>query len=154
MASSLTVSYTTDETNLLIIRTENVNTGDRLNAAALEKYKMPAEVISAMVETFGWTSGCGVYAFRNRKGRISLSVGVVDMRLDRIMEKLCTSHIIARSFGIGWGPKTALPIDISHLKYGYLLNVIVGCEAKSEVITPLAIEICTNESVTKLTFGN
>ena len=39
------------QTNLLIIRTENVNTGDRLNAAALEKYKMPAEVISAMVET-------------------------------------------------------------------------------------------------------
>ena len=36
------------------------------------------------------------------------------------MEKLCTSHIVARSFGIGLGAKTALPIDISHLKYGYL----------------------------------
>jgi hypothetical protein len=153
MASSLTVSFATKETNLIIIRTENVNTDDRLNAAALEKYKMPAEVVSAMVETPGWAAGCGVYVFRNRKGRISISVGIIDTRLDRIAEKLCTSNIIARSFGIGLGPKMTLPGVINHLKYAYLLNIISGCEAKHGANTHLSVEVCANEAANNLSFG-
>lgn len=137
MASSIPLCFTAKDPNLLIIKTDNIAIGDKLNPEALRKFNIPETLIAMMVETSGWSSGCGGYVFRSGNGRISGAIELADARLDTDLYRDCIAKFVSHAFGIGTARKLPLPGPDGRFKAAYLLNIIQKCDNSHSTISEL-----------------
>ena len=97
-----------------------------------------------MMETSGWSSGCGGYVFRNREGRISVAIGLADKRLSPALDRICIAKVVSLAFGIGAVKKMPSPGPEGRFKNAYLLNIVQQCDERNSTFVEVAACITGN----------
>jgi hypothetical protein len=145
-ASSLPLSFSNKDANLVIYKMQNVNRGTSVNTDTLRRLNIPAGAISAMSEGKFWSSGCGLYNFGNKQGRLAGTIALVDESLDPDKQAGCVSAILLLAFGFGSklddGLKLARPMNVS--KLAYILNIAASCDVQHAADSVEAVKDCSD----------
>lgn len=126
-AAEIPITFSGTNANLVLVRAAQINRGDNVNVSVLSSRNFPALVIQTIKETTGWSSGCGVYAFKDRTGSISVSVGLIDQSLDAGKTVACIIEIISRSFGVGIRQEGMFNFEDGHFYAAHAIAVAGRC---------------------------
>lgn len=127
-AFGLQHEFTGSNPNLILLHARGVNDGDKPNRAALRALNLPEPAIDMMMETTGWSEGCGAYAFSTGGGSISLGIAAADSSLSGEKLRSCVLNGLVNVFGLRLKSKRSVVALDSYVQYLLLGNVIAACD--------------------------
>jgi hypothetical protein len=127
-AFGLQHEFTGTNPNLILLHARGVNDGDKPNRAALRALNLPEPAIDTMMETRGWSEGCGAYAFGNRTGGISSGIAAVDSSLSGEKLRSCVLNGLINVFGLRLKSKRSVVALDGYVQYLLLGNVLAACD--------------------------
>lgn len=116
--------------NLFIVSSRQIADGSRPSSSLLRELGIPDSAIDIMVRTENWNSGCGVYDFSDRNGRISASIVAAETRLGANLMRACVLTGIVFSFGLRMQTKALIVPDDGYYHYLALARAIRTCSGE------------------------
>ncbi len=155
-AAGVPVEFTSLDPNLMAVVTSPINEGRKPNRDLLKRLGLPDSAADSLIANSDWGSGCGLYAYADLQGEISLTLAVADKNLSASDLKDCVTEGVIRAFGLRTKRTSTVRSADGYFQYLILARALRYCDAEVreghqdiEILRPSYVR-CAKEFIKKL----